>query len=124
MTGRTELAQKTLKQKAIFVLMSALYLSAGGYAIGAAFHRMDEIWNHLPELKDPTVEQLKFRWISGSFLIAMILMIKILNSIRRWNEVGDAPSDENIFSWSLTFGTQFKMLIFLLVLYGLAGAYM
>ncbi len=103
--------------------MCALYLSLGGYGFGLSFFRMDEIWAGLPEVKDPSIEQLKYHWLSGAFLVAIILGIKILSSIRRWNETGDAPSEENIWSMSFTFGTQMKMMLFLFFLYLVAGAY-
>lgn len=122
-TGRTEWAQKTIKQKAITLLMSLFYLTAGGYGFGYSFYRMNEIFYKLPEVKSPGIEQMKYHWMSGSFLVAMVLVVKFVSSLTRWNEKADAPSDENIWSWSLTFGTQMKMLILLLALYAVAGAY-
>lgn len=123
LTGREEWAQKNWKQRGITFLMSILYLTVGGYAFGYSFFRMNEIFYKLPEVKDPSMEELKYHWMSGSLLIAMVLVVKFINSFTRWNRNGDSPSDESIFSWSLTFGTQMKMLILLIVLYFIAGAY-
>lgn len=122
-TGRSEWLQKNVKEKLIFFLMVVLYIGIGGYAFGYSFFRMNEIYEKLPEVKDPSIEQLKYQWLSGAFLVVMILVIKFLNSIRRSNEVGDTPSDEYMWSWSLTFGTQVKMIVLLFALYLMAGAY-
>lgn len=122
-TGRSEWHQKSVKEKLIFLLMAALYIGLGGYAFGYSFFRMNEIYEKLPKVKDPSIEQVKYEWMSGAFLVVMILGIKFFNSIRRGNEVGDSPSNESIWSWSLTFGTQMKMILFLFVLYFIAGAY-
>lgn len=121
-TGRSEWHQKSLKERLIFIAMAALYIGAGGYAFGYSFFRMSEMHEKLPPVKDPSIEQLKFEWLSGAFLIVMILSYKFFHSLRRRNETGDAPSEESMWSWSLTFGTQPKMLLFLFFLHFLAGA--
>lgn len=118
-TGRSEWSRKNLKGKSLTLLICALYLALGGYAFGLSFFRMNEIYQQLPEMKDPPFEQMKFELLSGTLFVFMILTMKFIASARRDPA---AVSQESPNSFSLTFGTQAKMILLLFLLYFIAGA--
>ena len=119
-TGRSEWSRKNLKGKSLTLLICALYLTLGGYAFGYSFFRMNEISQKLPKIKDPTLEQMKYQIWSAVFFVFMILTMKFIASARR---DPSAVSQESPNSFSLTFGTQAKLILLFFLLYLIAGAY-
>lgn len=121
-SGRQEWFDFTLKQKAKFFFICALYLIFGWWGLGLAFYKsIEALKGHVvnADLFYDTDEFLSYK-LWGAGVIAAILIAKLTRSLASAVPVGETkkPSYESLLSPTFTYGAHLKVLILLLLFYG------
>lgn len=113
-SGRLEWPEFTTKTKIVTALICLGYLGIGSYVVGEQFYitKMGKKSIPFPELSREII--LPY-FMAGFIFIFAILLMKFIQSYRRFNTDPDKPSDDGLFTPSLTFGTQLKFFLLMML---------
>lgn len=118
-TPRLEWKQFDGKTKVKSVAVSALYLGFIGYVLGYYISDIENNLNKKPitKLFDVPYEEFWYYHLSGAMIVLSILLMKFTRSHERFNRNPDEPSQEGLFSFSVTWGMQVKVLVMVVLIY-------